>query len=309
MRVTFIIIFQVVVLNAFTWEKTMRKLTSLLLTTTLMLASCGLAPVGEPGGSGVDNPETVPAPTTTVEPSATIAWFPATATWTPMPTFVPSATPNFFPGLGPQTYTDNFEKLGTWTGATSESSGDNSIILNRSRLTLAVNNSPAMLFSLNNNLTVSNFFAEVNITVNRCSGKDTYGMLYRAGSGAYAYRFLLNCSGEAKVEQAREGLNLAIQDWVPSGDVPLGAPGSVKMSVWNAGSEMRFFLNGRYQFTVFDPVYKHGGVGVFVNAVSAEGMNISFSELKIFSVDYVSPTPTATATRTATPTRTPRPTP
>ena len=101
---------------------------------------------------------------------------------------------------------------------------------------------------------------------------------------------------------------MPLQDWVLSGDVP-GVPGQVKMGLWAAGVEMRFFLNGRYQFTVIDPVFKNGSLGVYANASSPDGMNIGFSDLTISSVAYVSPTPTATPSKTPLPSRTPRPTP
>jgi hypothetical protein len=72
---------------------------------------------------------------------------------------------------------------------------------------------------------------------------------------------------------------------------------------------MRFFLNGRYQFSVIDSIFKTGTLGAFASASSPGGMNIGFSNLTVNSVEYVSPTPTATASKTPKPSRTPRPTP
>ena len=77
--------------------------------------------------------------------------------------------------------------------------------------------------------------------------------------------------------------------------------------MWVAGVELRFFLNGNFQFRVIDPVFHNGTLGLFVNAISPAGMNISFSNLVVHTVSYVSPTPTATPRKTATPTRTPKP--
>jgi hypothetical protein len=219
-----------------------------------------------------------------------------------------SATAQLLPGLGLQTYRNDFSDLKTWSLAKPQSGGGNSIILDRNLLTLAINVPPATLFSLNNELALTNFYAEVTVSVNRCFGPDTYGLLFRAASGDYTYRFLLNCIGRARVEQARGGRTVPLQDWVPSGDAP-GAPGQVKMGIWAAGVEMRFFLNGRYQFTVIDPFFKNGSLGVYANASSPDGMNIGFSDLTINSVAYVSPTPTATPSKTPLPSRTPRPTP
>ena len=244
-----------------------------------------------------------------LSPTATIIWFPATATWTPFPTIQASATSQPFPGLGAQVYSDDFRDPQNWPGAQPESTGGNSIILDRNRLTLALNVPPAALYSLQNGLLLRDFYAEMTVSANRCSGPDVYGMLFRAASEAFTYRFALNCSGQARVDRIRDAKILPLQDWLPSGDAPPGAPGEVRMGIWAAGAEMRFFLNGRYQFSVIDPVFKTGTLGAFASASSPEGMNISFSNLTVNSVSYVSPTPTATPSKTPKPSRTPRPTP
>lgn len=281
----------------------MRQLTFLLLLATLVLSAC------LPTASETQIPPNLPTVAEALSPTATVIWFPATATWTPFPTVEPSATPQPFPGLGPQVFADDFSDLKNWPNAKLEAEGANSLILERNRLTLALNVSPASLVSLQNGLLLTDFYAEMTVTVNRCSGTDSYGMLFRAASEAYAYRFALNCTGQARVDRIRASATIPLQTSVPSGDAPPGAPGEVRMGVWAAGAEMRFFLNGRYQFTVIDSVFRNGTVGAFANATSPEGMNVSFSNLTVNSVAYVSPTPTATASKTPLPSRTPRPTP
>jgi hypothetical protein len=281
----------------------MRQLTLFLLTATLLLSAC------IPASSADATPPGLPAISAASSPTATIIWFPATATWTPFPTIQASATPQPFPGIGLQVFSDDFSDPKNWPSAKPEADGANSQILERNRLTLALNISPASLISLQNGLLLKDFYAEMTVSVNRCFGTDTYGMLFRAASEAYAYRFVLNCTGQARVDRVRGGTVSPLQNWLPSGDAPPGAPGIVKMGVWAAGVEMRFFLNGRYQFSVIDPLFRNGTLGAFASASSANGMNVSFSNLTVNSVDYVSPTPTATASKTPKPSRTPRPTP
>jgi hypothetical protein len=285
----------------------MRSLILLFLIVVLLLAACApQIPVGQESSNGLDVTPSAQPPGT---PTAVIVWFPATATWTPFPSVEPSVTPILFPGLGTQVFSDDFSQLQNWSRAKAASEGGNSIILDRNRLTLAANVMPVSLASLHSSLVLSNFYAEVTVSVNRCSGSDEYGLLFRAASEAYTYRFLLNCKGMARVERVRDSTTLPLQDWLASGDAPPGAPGQVRMGVWAAGTEMRFFLNGRYQFSVIDPLFKSGSLGVFANASSPDGLNISFSDLTVNSVEYVSPTPTVTPSRSPVPTRTPRPTP
>ena len=286
----------------------MRILTFFFLAIALIASAC-TSPIATAGLDNISVLETSAPTVTAGSPTATIVWFPATSTWTPSPTIVPSATPELLPGMGQVVYQDDFGKLANWSDATTQSSGDNSIIMDRNRLTLAINITPATLASMNNDLTLGNFQADITISANRCFGPDVYGLLFHATNKAYGYRFLLNCSGQTRVDLVQDGHATALQDWVPSGDAPAGAPGLVKMGVWVAGTEMRFFLNNRYQFTVFNPYFKTGGLGVFANATSPDGVNISFSDLQVRTVEYASPTPTATPSKTATPTRTPRPIP
>ncbi len=281
----------------------MRRLTLLNLIAVLFLAGCFPANSADSGLPEIPSP---PAGTD-LTPSPTIVWFPPTSTWTPFPTPVASPTVEGRPGLGVETFSDDFSEPKSWQGAKPESDGSNSIIVNRNRLTLAINLPPATLFSLRNDLQLRNFYAEVNVSVNRCEGGDAYGMLFRAAGNQDSYRYVLACNGQLRVERLQAGKVNILQDWLPSGDVPSGAPGEVRLGIWAAGVELRFFLNGRYQFSVIDPVFHNGTLGLFVNAASPSGMNISFSELAVYDVSYVSPTPSATPRKTPTPTRTAKP--
>ncbi len=244
-------------------------------------------------------------------PTATIIWFPATSTFTPFPTSEATATNLPFPGTGEQIFEDDFSKAEDWSSAGTESIGSNSLIINRNRLTLAINQSPARLMSINTraDASFSDFYAEMTVSANRCSGDDTYGMLFRSAAENNTYRFMVNCKGMVSSDHFASGSISLLQKWVPSGDAPPAAPGLIKMAVWAAGAEMRFYLNNHFQFAVLNNYIRRGSVGVFANSLSPDGMNISFSDLKVKSVDYVSPTPTITPTKTHPPTSTHRPTP
>ena len=113
----------------------------------------------------------------------------------------------------------------------------------------------------------------------------------RANAVAY-HRFSLTCNGNAFAERISIGKRDVLQAPLPSGDVPRGAPGEVRIGVWAVGSEMRLFLNGRYQFSVNNSNYPSGTIGVFVNSAGDTPVIISFSRLTIQQVDYTLPTKT-----------------
>ncbi len=281
----------------------MLRLTLSLLIATLVLSAC------LPANSATPTPVSLPTDLPTAAPTATIVWFPATATWTPFPTLNPSPTPNPLPGLGAQTFADDFSAPAAWSFAKTESDGGNNVIVNRNRLTLAVNAPPAYIFSTHKELLLRDFYAETSVRLNRCAGNDTYGLLFHSQGDFYAYRFILNCKGEARAERMRGGEIVRLLDWALSGHAPPSAPGQVKMGIWVSGAEVRFFLNGRYQFSVVDAFFSQGTLGFFVNAASEGGMNVSFSDLTVSDVSYVSPTPTITPSKTPRSTKVPTATP
>lgn len=252
-----------------------------------------------------------PSPAVENTPTPTIIWFPATSTFTPFPTSEATATYPPFPGMGEEIFQDDFSRAEVWSSAGTESIGSNSLIINRNRLTLAINQSPARLMSINTRAEASfaDFYAEMTVSANRCSGDDAYGMLFRSAAENNTYRFMVNCKGMVSADHFASGSISLLQKWVPSGDAPPAAPGYIKMAVWAAGAEFRFYLNDHFQFAVVNNYIHRGSVGVFANSLSPDGMNISFSDLTVRSVDYVSPTPTITPTKTHPPTSTQRPTP
>src|SRR5688572_4877339 len=107
----------------------MRRLAFLPLITMLVLAACAAPGVDQspPGLTAVAS-SFVPADAT---PTATIVWFPPTSTWTPFPTPIASPTLEALPGLGVDTFSDDFSKAQDWQGAKTESDGSNSVIVNR----------------------------------------------------------------------------------------------------------------------------------------------------------------------------------
>ena len=237
----------------------------------LLLAACASAPDA-----------TAPEPTDTAAPlpSPTVVWFPPTATPTPIPLSTPTSTPDPKPGVGNLIFIDDFSTPLSWNTAVSDQA---TIDVSRNRLTIAVQ--PGMYaLSLRQGISLINFYAEVTASLGLCKGADDYGILVRAIVSYY--RFALSCDGNVRAERVSVGTRAPLQVAVRSGDAPLGSPGEVRIGIWVVGSEMRFFLNGRYQFTVTDANYRSGTIGLFARAAGHTPTTIIFSNLSVYSVDY-----------------------
>jgi hypothetical protein len=267
--------------------------TLILPAVTLASACSGLFPAPAP----TSTPVTTNAATAT----PTIVWFPATNTPTPFATPVILPTGEARPGLGGLLLADTFDDASLWTTAVGANA---SAVVDRSRLTLTAR-AKNYILSLRTESVLEDFYAEVDVRLSLCRGSDAYGIAFRAMGNADYYRFAVNCNGEARLERVRNGEMVPLGGWLLSGDAPPGAPGEVRLGVWAAGGEMRFFLNDRYQFTVRDPVFRSGTLGMFIVSSSAAEETVSFSNLTVYAVTYVSPTPSPTPSRTPTPTRTP----
>ena len=232
-------------------------------------------------------PTETPIPTDTLTQTPTIVWFPASATPTLLtfPTY--TGTPEMKPGVGSETLTDNFSDKKAWDTAVSD---QGSAAISRNRLSLAIQ--PGVyLASLRREGTFGNFYAEITARPSLCRGADNYGVIVR-GIGSSYYRFVLSCNAQVRAERVNGGIRLPLLEPIPSGDAPRGAPGEVRIGIWAVGSDLRLFLNGRYQFGIKDKSFPSGAIGVFVRSEGDAPMSVTFSDLKVYDVDYVPPTST-----------------
>ena len=212
--------------------------------------------------------------------TATIDWFPATATSTLRPTQIIEPTPEMRPGVGSLLIDDLLSSGSQWQ--TGRFSAGNITQVNNS-LTIAIQQSRASLLSLEMKNILRDFYLETKVNIGLCKSNDVYGLIVRAVSEYNYYRFLVDCQGYARAERVRDGATTLMQDWTPTG-LPPGAPLDVSLGVWVVGSEMRLFANNAYIFSVKDPVFTEGTVGIFARASGDSPVTVSFSKMAIYSV-------------------------
>jgi hypothetical protein len=219
-------------------------------------------------------------PTITSTVTATIDWFPATATPTLRPTQIIEPTPEMRPGVGSLLIDDLLSSGSQWQ--TGRFSAGNITQVNNS-LTIAIQQSRASLLSLEMKNILRDFYLETKVNIGLCKSNDVYGLIVRAVSEYNYYRFLVDCQGYARAERVRDGATTLMQDWTPTG-LPPGAPLDVSLGVWVVGSEMRLFANNAYIFSVKDPVFTEGTVGIFARASGDSPVTVSFSKMAIYLV-------------------------
>ena len=183
-----------------------------------------------------------------------------------------------------------------------------SATLTGSQLTLSIPGAAADLVSLRKGSLPGDFYLEIAVSVDLCRGKDNYGLVFRHDGSYSFYRWILACDGLLRVERVRPVEIAVIQDWTPSGQVTGGAPLDLKLGLWVAGSEMRFFVNGVFQFALRDPLVTGDQLGVYARSSGLNAVSVSFSSLSVRRVVGFVPTPIPTATIYVTPIPTHAPT-
>jgi hypothetical protein len=234
-----------------------------------------------------DQVQAIEASTATAPPTtATIQWFPPTVTPSPGAVLVREPTPEMKPGVAGELLTDDFSSPDLWNTAVSDQAA---VTVADNRLTIAVQPAIAPVTSFRSGQVFSDLYMEITARPSLCRGGDEYGLVFRAPNNSAYYRFALACNGTASAQRVSPGSSRILQAPTASGDVPLGAPGEVRLGVWAVGPQMHFFLNGRYQFEVTDTSYPAGGIGVFAHAAGGSPVTVTFSDLAVYSVDSRTP--------------------
>lgn len=234
----------------------------------------------------------------TLTPTPTINWFPATATPTLRPTLEPSPTPNYSPLLGEALLVDDFSSSVDWE-LTKNAFGQISIAQNE--LTISIQTGRSSMTSLRTQPDATDFYLEVTADPGLCQGLDAYGVIFRAVSVQDYYRYVISCDGQMRLERVRNGRAEVTSDWQPGSALLPGAPLAHTIGIAMQGQEMRFFIDGFYQFTQRDPIFTHGRFGLFARPGGDTAVTVSFTDFKLYALQGLPVLPTQTPTPTITP--------
>jgi len=270
-----------------------RALAGLCLALLFSLSGCagGLLATAEPLPT-----ET---PTATLLPTATIQWFPNTATPTPLPPLDLKPTPEMRPGLGSLLLEDDFSSSGDWP---TQKVDAGAVGLGANQLSIVVSQPGVSLASLRRSPEFGDFYLEVTVNPSLCGRDDRFGLLLRAQSEGDYYRLFSDCGGNLRLERVLGGGADVVQNWTAT--IGIRPPLSFILGVWAYKKELRVFINDTFQFSASDPMLASGRVGFYARAAGKESLSVSFADLKVYNLEGASILPTATITPTVT--RTPR---
>lgn len=251
----------------------------LKLLAVLMVAACaGCIPM-----SRTIYPTYTPTPITpTPTPTITPVWFPPTST--PVPPATPTSIPPTSdprPPYGALIYTDTFRTPADWT---ARQVAGGSAAFGKNELSLAITGNKLYLYSLRLRPVLVNFYAEITVTLVFCSGVDEYGLLLRADSAINYYRVGFSCDGRARLDRIEDSGAASILDWQYGSGIPLGGPSITRLAVWAREDQLGVLSNGRLVFTLKDPKFSSGGLGVYARSSGSQPVTVNFSDLSVWEI-------------------------
>lgn len=220
------------------------------------------------------------SPTPILSPTATIDWFPATAT----PTIVvpPTATQNpaAVPVYGELLFTDSFNTSGNWQ---DQQNVRGIVSAANESITLAVKADRGSLIAFRQNTLLTDFYMETTVKrVALCKENDQFGVVFRAQDEQNFYRLMINCQGAIAVQQMVGSTPSFLLDWTPSSDISLWQPYTI--GIWAKGQTLRVYINQKLQTEVVRGTFASGGIGYFAKAAGDTPLTVSFSDLNVYDL-------------------------
>lgn len=243
-----------------------------ILWVCLFLSAClPEAPVAEP--------TVIPVPSATPIPTATVNWFPATATKPkPSPTpFPEEATPQTA-NRGKILIEDDFSNDSFWE---VQNNSDAKVNYEPNALSMVIVGEKAEAFSLSQHILPSNFYLTFTIETSICSDNDQYGIVFWRNSKSGTFRFWANCQGQLMVDRVLPDGTTRLVNWQSARKFVPGTPSSNVFSILAQDGKLDFFINETYQFSLQVKPDLEGALGIMARTAGSTDLSVRFSDLII----------------------------
>ncbi len=121
---------------------------------------------------------------------------------------------------------------------------------------------------------LTNFYLEITGSFgDDCSGKDRYGMIFRAPDTSEGYLISISCDGSFRLSkwESEEEEYTTLEGWTTSEYINDGPGGVNRLGVLVKGTKITGFINGLQVFELNDGTFSKGRFGVLVAASDTAG--------------------------------------
>jgi hypothetical protein len=130
---------------------------------------------------------------------------------------------------------------------------------------------------------IQNFYLETTISIPEgCSGKDRFGLIFRAPDAQRGYLFGLTCDGEywlAKWDGA-SGEGDFVIEFTESSAITISPEAANTIGVLANSSQIVLYANGNQLAEIFDETFPDPGlIGLFIGAYETQNFSVEYNEL------------------------------
>jgi hypothetical protein len=129
---------------------------------------------------------------------------------------------------------------------------------------------------------LTNFYLEITGSFgDDCSGKDRYGMIFRAPDTSEGYLISISCDGSFRLSkwESEEEEYTTLESWTTSEHINDGPGGVNRLGVMVKGTMITGFINGHQVFELNDGTFTKGRFGVLVAASDTAGFTVYLDQV------------------------------
>ena len=237
----------------------------------------------DPANINTDTPTTTPSFTPTDTP-------PHTPTFTPTnkPTITPTSTAESPPTLAPE---DPILSLGVPSVKDTFAAGSIIYQYDDSEFSFQVEESQFVMVAKKTSSyetwslsweDLTNFYLEITGTFGQeCTGRDRYGMIFRAPNTSEGYLITISCDGSFRLSsyESEDDEYTVIKSWTSSTYINQGPGGENRLGVKVKGEKITGFINGHQVFELNDSTFSHGRMGVLIKAYNTPGFTVYLDQV------------------------------
>lgn len=181
-------------------------------------------------------------------------------------------------------YSDDFSVPGTWYQYSLE---DAIFRWEDGRLRAVDNKADGIIWWSAGDLQLDDLYAEIEIEVGDCTGRDGYGMAVRVGGVNFdrGYTYEVSCDGQYRVRKfISESAPRVLLDWTAAPGILQGSGALNRIGVLAVEDELHFFANGSLlnDQPVVEDEYSDGTIGLFASAVQTSGLTVYFDDFHLW---------------------------
>ena len=125
------------------------------------------------------------------------------------------------------------------------------------------------------------FYLEVTaVTPDTCTGKDRFGLIFRAPTYNKGYIFYLACDGTYKLSYWNGANMISLQDWTAASEIEAGANKANRLGVKTEDNDISLYVNGKFLVALEDNSHiDEGYFGFVITGATTPEFTVTFDEL------------------------------